>query len=348
MVSNETFFTGVEIQDIFMDSLSVRAFELKDTYLFYAGNKGKFGYINLKNPQDEVQYEILGDTVPPGFRSVASTAKADFILSVANPALLYEVNRSGEVQLRYKESDPAAFYDSMAFWNAKEGIAMGDPTENCLSIIITRDGGKTWEKIPCENMPKAEEGEAAFAASDSNIALVGNETWLISGGTKSKVYYSPDKGKTWTIQAIPLIEGKPTTGGYSIDFYNKEIGVVIGGDYTEMGQNNRNKAITFDGGKTWELIANGKPPGYKSCIQFVPHSQGKEIVAVGPTGIVYSHDTGKTWKEISSQGFYSLRFLNDSVAYAAGKHRISKLLFEQKNSPKQKFRTIFQPIIMKK
>lgn len=326
-VSKETCFTQVDIQNILIDSISIRAIELKENYLFYAGNHGKFGYLNLKNPQDKIQHQVLHDAVYPEFRSVASTSESDFILSVANPALLYKVNRSGVVSLQYQEIDSAVFYDSMTFWNAEEGIAMGDPTDDCLSIIITRDGGKTWKKIACDNLPKAAEGEAAFAASDTNIEVVGNKTWLISGGTKSRVYYSPDKGKTWSIQEIPLVEGKATTGGYSIDFYNGKIGVIIGGDYTQMQKNERNKAITFNGGKTWELMAKGENPGYKSSIQFVPNSGGKEIVAVGPTGISYSCDTGKTWRELSKEGFYTLLFLNDSVAYAAGKHRISRLVF---------------------
>ncbi len=63
------------------------------------------------------------------------------------------------------------FYDALDFWNDLEGIAIGDPTEDCMSIIITRDGGNTWTKLLCENLPKVKEGEAAFAASDTNIAI---------------------------------------------------------------------------------------------------------------------------------------------------------------------------------
>lgn len=299
----------VKMETILEDSISVRAIEFKDHFLFYAGNHGKYGYIDLKTPEEKYQFQLPGDSLFPEFRAVAGTPTSDFILSVANPALLYEVNRSGERRLNYQENDSAVFYDSMKFWNAEEGIAMGDPTEDCMSIIITRDGGNTWKKIPCKKLPKVAKDEAAFAASNSNLDIVDDKVWLISGGKKSRVYFSPDKGKTWTAHDTPLVQGKPTTGGYSIDFYDEKTGIIFGGDYTKMEQNKRNKAITFDGGKTWKLLAIGKAPGYKSCVQFVPNSNGKEIVAVGPTGISYSHDLGKTWSELSKESFYTLRWL---------------------------------------
>ena len=39
------------------------------------------------------------------------------------------------MQLVYKEQNEKVFYDAMAFWNDEEGMAIGDPVENCMSII---------------------------------------------------------------------------------------------------------------------------------------------------------------------------------------------------------------------
>ena len=139
--------------------------------------------------------------------------------------------------------------------------------------------------------------------------------------------FSPDKGKTWKKYDTPLVDGKETTGGYSVDFYDKNNGIIIGGDYTNPEDNQANKAITGDGGKTWKLVAEGQEPGYQSCVRYVPHGNAKEIMAVGFTGIHYSKDAGKSWKQLAADGFYTLRFLNDSTAYAAGKNRIALLHF---------------------
>lgn len=112
-----------------------------------------------------------------------------------------------------------------------------------------------------------------------------------------------------------------------MDFYDEQNGVIIGGDYTAPEGNTGNKAITNDGGRTWNLIAEGENPGYKSSIRYVPNSEAKEMLAVGFTGISYSADGGASWKELSDEGFYTIRFLNDTVAYAAGKNRLAKLIF---------------------
>jgi photosystem II stability/assembly factor-like uncharacterized protein len=320
-------FESVETEVLLAnDSLSIRAIEIMGSNLAFAGNNGSFGLYNTSNNTWKVNTQKF-DTITPEFRAVASTANDFFMLSVANPALLYKTGDTGKMELVYKEEGEKVFYDSMTFWNDKEGLAMGDPTDGCISVIITRNGGKSWSKIDCKDLPQAAEGEAAFAASNSNIAIQGDNTWIITGGTKSRILFSPDKGKSWEIFETPLIQGTPTTGGYSLDFYDDKNGIIIGGDYTTPEGNTGNKAITKDGGRTWMLVADGKDPGYKSSVRFVPNSQGKGIVATGFTGIDYSNDAGKTWKKLSDEEFYTLRFANDSIAYAAGKGRIAKLIF---------------------
>jgi hypothetical protein len=51
-------------------------------------------------------------------------------------------------------------------------------------------------------------------------------------------------------------------------------------------------------------------------------------VAVGFGGINVSNNAGESWKLLSDDSFYTLRFLNDSIAYAAGKGKLSKIIFK--------------------
>jgi len=319
-----TPFTSVEIASIYEDSLSIRAIEIMGNNLAFAANKGTFGTIDLSSGKVRSNVEKY-HTIIPEFRAVAHNATDFFMLSVANPALLYKTGEDGKMDLVYMEEGEGVFYDAMTFWNNREGIAVGDTTDGCLSIIITRDGGHHWRKLSCDELPEGIAGEGAFAASNSNIKVVGDKTWIAT--TSSRIYFSPDKGKTWQIQETPIIKDEPTQGIYSMDFWDENLGIAMGGDYTNPENNTANKALTKDGGKTWNLIADGQEPDYKSCVQFVPNSKGNEIVALGFTGISYSSDMGSTWKKLSEESFYTLRFLNDSIAYAAGKGKIAKLTF---------------------
>lgn len=318
-------FTAVEIAPIYEDSVSVRAIEIMGNSLAFAADKGVFGSIDLSANKVRLSTMEFQDK-KPHFRSVGHTNSDFFMLSIESPALLYKTGDSGKMELVYKEEGEGVFYDAMTFWNSKEGIAVGDSRNGCLSILITRDGGSSWNKISCEDLPEGIEGEGAFAASNTNIVVQGDKAWIAT--TSSRLYYSANKGVSWAILETPVVSGKPTDGIYSIDFYDAMIGVAIGGDYTNPDDTTNNKAITIDGGNTWKIIANGQEPGYKSCVQFVPNSQGQEIVSIGFTGISYSNDMGESWKELSKESFYTLRFVNDTIAYAAGKNRIAKLSFK--------------------
>ena len=337
--SQSKTFTSVDIEPIVKDStVNVRALEIiKDLEIVvFLTSDGRFGAIptsrkveNDDNFKDGYIIEDIPNTnksLELNFRALSARVAHGYGITIGNPARLYKIDQ--QPTLVYEEVHPDVFYDSMEFWNDDEGLAIGDPTEDCMSIIITRDGGTTWTKLPCDELPKVVEGEAAFAASDTNIAIVGDKTWVATGGMASRILYSPDKGKTWEVFDTPIVQGKPTTGIYSIDFYDEMNGFGIGGDYTRPDNDRRNKIRTSDGGKTWELLAVGEPPGYRSCVQYVPNSDANALVAVGFKGIDYSSDAGDSWTHLSDEGFYTLRFMSDSVAYAAGNGKVAKLTFK--------------------
>ncbi|MBW2961452.1 WD40/YVTN/BNR-like repeat-containing protein [Mesonia aestuariivivens] len=319
-------FTSVKVEGIFNHPVSIRALKISPEHIFYAGSKGSFGYLNMADHSVAFMGNIA-EAPTKEFRAIGSTGESDFILSAGNPAQLYKVNYFGKRKLVYEEKNEKVFYDAMGFWNENEGIAIGDPTDDCMSILITRDGGESWKKISCDELPKAIEGEAAFAASNTNISIVGDQAWFVSGGKVSRIYNSKDKGESWSVSNLPIIQGKETTGAYSLDFYNQDLGVAFGGDYTKPNVNVANKIFTKNGGESWDVIAKGEGPGYRSCVKFVPNSGGQEIVALGFKGISYSADYGATWKQISDEPFYTFTFVNEFVAYAAGNNRISRLTF---------------------
>ena len=60
----------------------------------------------------------------------------------------------------------------------------------------------------------------------------------------------------------------------------------------------------------------------------ISDSEAEKILTVGYKGVDYSSDHGNTWRNFSEESYYTFRFLNDSVAFAAGKGKISKFVFK--------------------
>lgn len=323
-------FSSVSIERVFTDSLSIRAIEPMDVNrVWFAANNGKVGLIDYKTPKlATIKYE---DSLL-NFRAISSINNAVFVISIENPGVLYKIgfkeNNATSIEDVYTEKGKNVFYDAIKFWDDKEGIAMGDPIDGCLSILVTRDGGNNWTKLSCDVLPEIIKGEAAFAASNSNISVYKKHVWIVTGGKKARVFHSPDRGATWEVYETPIIQGKSMTGIYSVDFIDDKTGIIFGGNWEEQDFNEGNKAITHDGGKTWSLLSNGEGPGYRSSAKFIPGTQGSDIVAVGSSGISYSNDAGDSWIELSEEGFYAIEFVNDTLAFASGRNKISRLIFK--------------------
>ncbi|WP_240034590.1 sialidase family protein [Flavobacterium silvisoli] len=311
-------------------NISIRAILVDGDKLWYAGNTNQLGYYNFKTGE-LCEKLVESDSLKLEFRSIAQNSKSIFMANIGNPAFVFKVDKSNmNIAKVYTENHEKVFYDSMQFWNESEGITVGDPTDECLSVIITRDGGSSWKKITCANLPKVADGEAAFAASNTNICIKGTKTWIVSGGMKSRIFYSEDKGQTWSVTDTPIVQGQTMTGIFTTDFYNEKTGIIAGGNYEQPEQNFQNKAMTHDGGKSWKLVADNKEFGYASCIQFVPKSKGNKIVSVGASGLHYSTDGGNSWQQlIQDKNLFTIRFVDEHTAFVAGKNKIIRIIFKK-------------------
>lgn len=152
---------SVKITEFKQDSTSIRAIlAISTNELTYAGSLGDITTTKDGGKTWSTQHLKHNDTIIPHFRSIAKNGESIFALSVGNPALLYKESKNS-YKLVYTEEHDNVFYDSMKFFaDGKHGIAVGDPTKDCPSIILTSDGGTTWSKLPCSKLPLFEKGEA--------------------------------------------------------------------------------------------------------------------------------------------------------------------------------------------
>jgi len=227
------------------------------------------------------------------FRDVEGFNKnTAIVMGIASPARFYKTTDGGQNwKLVYFDDREGVFFDGMSFWNKNDGIAFSDPVDGQHLLIRTTDGGDTWHEIPKEGFPHKLNPEFGFAASGTGIPVQGRKTvWLGMGGVKSRVFKSEDGGMNWSVAETPVVHGGQSTGIYSVAFKNKNVGISVGGDYTNQSIKNT-MAYTNDGGATWHLPEK-QTHQYREC---VAHYRGNIFFAVGPSGFDMTTDNGKNW-----------------------------------------------------
>ena len=317
----------ISIDTLLTDNISIRAIQIWDGKVWYSGTDSKFGFVDIRDKNKRKQVRLSGKKLQ--FRTLAQNKNSFFAVNIESPAYFFRIDKKNlNSKVVFTDNEETAFYDAMKFVDNNFGISFSDPSSNQkLNISQTRDGGDKW--IHCNNcngFPVLEKGEAAFAASNTNIASVKNMIWIATGGTKSRIYQMKSKNCHWQVYDTPFIQGASSQGIYSIDFFDQNFGVAVGGDYTKQSDNVNNIATTNDGGKTWQIQASGKNAGYMTCVKFRPGTKGKVLVAVGDQHISFSKDYGKTWQKISDEkNLYTCDWLNHDTLILAGKDKILKL-----------------------
>ncbi|PCH94486.1 MAG: oxidoreductase [Bacteroidetes bacterium] len=259
------------------------------------------------------------------FRDIhALDAKTAWVLSAGNIGRIYFTKDRGETwELQYENNETGVFFDGFAFWDDKSGIAYSDPINGKFLVIKTKDAGQTWLQIDSTALPAVLKDEAGFAASGTGICIYGDSlVWMATGGgTRARVFKSTNRGATWNVYDTPLKSGGGT-GIFSMAFLNKNEGVIVGGDYVDSTNSDKNCAITSDGGLTWQLVIKGNPRGYRSCVTII---SGTKLITTGRTGSEFSHAKGRSWTGFSSDGYYSCD-CTPRVCWAVGRNGKMALL----------------------
>jgi len=311
---------------------SIRALKAIDTQeCWFAGSNNKFGFTKDAGQTWQID-SIIHEDLKLEFRAIEKTDEAIYLLSVASPALLFKsVDEGNNWKLVYQNKHPKVFFNALQFANNDFGIAVGDPIDGCMNIICTNDAGENWKKIDCSILPKTLKEEFNFAASNTNISIQDQMVYIVTGGVKSRLVrlqFDADFDKIIDSQIFqsPLIEGGKMTGIFTCDFYDKKTGIIAGGNWEDKSYKQKSIAITKDGGMNWQNISDQLP--YTSCIQFAPHTNGKQVLSCSTEGIYLSQDRGLTFQKISDEEFYSFRYSEDGKkVYFSGKNKLSVFSF---------------------
>ena len=233
---------------------------------------------------------------------------------------IYRTTDSGDHwTLVHQNQIPEAFFDGFAFFDALRGLLIGDPVNGKFFLLATADGGATWHPI---DGPRAQDGEGAFAASNTSLAVrPDGSAWFGTGGLLGgRVFNSYDWGRTWTSVPTPIPHETAAAGVFSLSFLDSKHGYATGGDYQKPTASMSVLSATTDGGSTWHAI-EGIAKGYRSAIT----SDGKHLILTGPGGSEYNG------QPIPGDGYHALSIApKGKLAWASGsKGRVAHLRLQR-------------------
>lgn len=210
----------------------------------------------------------------------------------------------------------ASFPDFVHFWNASDGIAVGDPTSGYFEVYTTSDGGNNWVRTANTNNQLSSVSPSEYGYVNA-FSVYENVLWFCTSA--GRVFKTSDFGLTFTSSVV----GNGINDVQRVTFSDSLLGYAA--MHTPNNMNFR-LAKTNDGGLTWNACANNSTltqtallggdvcaiPGTNYLI-----SIGSDIYAKGSS---FSADGGATWFIMEDTSLAPqrtcVRFLDASTGWA--------------------------------
>ncbi|MEX2529542.1 MAG: YCF48-related protein [Gemmatimonadota bacterium] len=321
--------TSVEVPT---DALLQAISPVSEEVVWISGHQGTWLRTENGGASWQTESAPAGDTLE--FRDVAAFGpRTAYLMSAGLGARsrIYRTDDGGESWTRqYIATDPSEFLSCMAFWDEDTGVVYGDEFDGSLYLLRTSDGGANWDRIPPESLPASQEGEGGFAASGTCIiAGESGRGWIATGNAeRPRVLMTEDRGLTWSAVDAPVVGGT-MAGLFTVDVRG-ETGVALGGAVGADTARGRYVAISSDGGRSWEEGGALAKTGAVYGAVLAPGLDAPVVVAVGPGGIDWSTDGGRTWESADDRTHWAVAFSAPGVGWATGPEgRVTRITIQR-------------------
>ncbi len=189
--------------------------------------------------------------------------------------------------------------DWVYFFDADNGICMGDSYENQFVVYTTNNGGNQWNRVLANNIPPAKNNEAGL---ENSYDAYNNSIWFGTGD--GRLYKSFDKGLTWSVQDS-IFSSLITT--YYVKFKDS-LNV-----FAHIGEGLSSQAVykTQNAGKTWTKYIENNP---MTNLIFIPGTKSTWIDFRGYTQL--STDDDSTFNIIDeSINMNEIRFKSAAIGW---------------------------------
>ena len=311
----------LELQKVETEALLQAVSTVDENTVWLSGHQATFVRTMDGGGSWDVFQHPTGDTLQ--FRDIHAFDASRIILMSAGPGTLsriFTVENGIEWQENFVMQDSLGFLDCIDFWDENRGIAFGDTIDEYPFILLTRDGGTTWDRAPVDQMPKAGKGEGGFAASGTCVTTKADGiAWIATGASgNARILLTRDYGASWESTESPIIKGE-AAGHTSIDFVDKKNGFTTGGDLATADDYTENCAFTKDGGATWALTSQPITKGAFYGGSTVQFENQNFTFACGPNGLDYTSDSGLTWNQLDSANYWAIDMHPSGIGWAGGK-----------------------------
>jgi photosystem II stability/assembly factor-like uncharacterized protein len=258
----------------------------------------------------------LPDAAALDFRAVVAFSASEAFLMSSGPgdqSRIYHTTDAGQHwKLQFTNTNPKGFFDSMVFWDSTHGIVLGDPipdeTGKLKFELLITGNGQTWTQLPSAQLPPAADGEGAFAASNSCVAILPNrivspDRIVIPGeardpgvaGTAPHSAPAAPPARPWKSGASAPRQPSENEGASAPD---PNIWFATGGTVARVFHSS-------DRGQTWQVfdtpILHGSDSTGIFSIAFRDPTHG--VIAGGDykhpdqdgPNLAFTNDAGKTW-----------------------------------------------------
>jgi photosystem II stability/assembly factor-like uncharacterized protein len=207
----------------------------------------------------------------------------------------------GTSDIEFAPSDPRVVYAVSASHNT---IVHLDTYEDGRGILISMDGGTTWEAITGEQFQDAILTDVAVDPKDAYVVYVASQIGL---------FKSTDGGGTWLSPSSLMMDLPVRTVAVSpLDSKRVLAGVQSSGLF-----------LSADGGATWrQLTAGLEPNSFPRAIVFDPTDPSVVYYGDITSGVYRSADGGETWTRttqgLTNRAVTSLSISSDGLHLYAG------------------------------
>lgn len=201
-------------------------------------------------------------------------------------------------------NNSASFTNVVHFWDANEGVCMGDPINGEFEIYRSVNGGTNWTLVTGANIPNPLAGEYGYTRQ---IECVGNSVWFTTN--MGRIYHSTNKGVSWNVYTSPINDFGGTAMSGNLSFSSASNGLIV----------NVNGVIykSINAGSTWTQVTSTGPVFANGLCAV----EGTNVVfttgaATTGSGSSYSLDGGINWVGIDNAQHLYCEFINPSIGWS--------------------------------